>query len=159
MFKYDSFFHTTGTSLIWNSGKGLKESRSLCNEWTTDSASGVFVYFILNVRAAIESLFERLILLLLEDSNKQSAENFDEILLENSNKQKCRKCSNKQTRHYYIRLGSSSTTSRCSKPPYNLYAYSRPISPPFPCNTVWERQLSCALRDCVTVTRHYTYIT
>ena len=51
----------------------------------------MFVYFILNVRAAIESLFERLILLLLEDSNKQSAENFDErlilLLLENSNKQ------------------------------------------------------------------------
>ena len=81
----------------------------------------MFVYLILSVRAAIESLFERLILLLLEDSNKQSAENFDErlilLLLENSNKQKFRKCSNKQTRHYYIRLGSSSTTSRGSSRP------------------------------------------
>ena len=68
----------------------------------------MFVYFILNVRAAIESLFERLILLLLEDSNKQSAENFDErfilLLLENSNKQIAENVLNKQTRHYYIRL-------------------------------------------------------
>ena len=51
----------------------------------------MFVYFISNVRAAIERLFERLKLLLLEDSNKQSAENLDErlilLLLENSNKQ------------------------------------------------------------------------